>query len=59
MSEKRGGKPDAGDFDEGSDVKEQIRELERGGLRELMFATGVDDKWRFSEEFARRVMARY
>ncbi len=38
---------------------ERIRELERGGLRELMFATGVDEKWRFSQEFARRVMARY
>ena len=25
----------------------------------VMFATGVDEKWRFSEEFARRVMARY
>ena len=38
---------------------ERIRELERGGLRELMFATGVDEKWRFSQEFARRVMERY
>jgi len=38
---------------------EQIRELERQGLQELMFATGVDEKWRFSQEFARRVMARY
>jgi alkanesulfonate monooxygenase SsuD/methylene tetrahydromethanopterin reductase-like flavin-dependent oxidoreductase (luciferase family) len=37
---------------------EQIRELERQGLQELMFATGVDAKWRFAEEFARRVMAR-
>jgi len=37
---------------------EQIRELERQGLQELMFATGVDEKWRFAEEFARRVMAR-
>jgi alkanesulfonate monooxygenase SsuD/methylene tetrahydromethanopterin reductase-like flavin-dependent oxidoreductase (luciferase family) len=44
---------------EADELIEQIRELERGGLRELMFATGVDDKWRFSEEFARRVMARY
>jgi hypothetical protein len=24
-----------------------------------MFATGVDEKWRFSEEFARHVVARY
>jgi 5,10-methylenetetrahydromethanopterin reductase len=37
---------------------ERIRNLERQGLQELMFATGVDEKWRFSEEFARRVMAR-
>jgi alkanesulfonate monooxygenase SsuD/methylene tetrahydromethanopterin reductase-like flavin-dependent oxidoreductase (luciferase family) len=37
---------------------EQIRELERQGLQELMFATGVDDKWRFSEDFARQVMSR-
>jgi len=36
---------------------ERIRELERGGVRELMFATAVDKKWRFSEEFARRVAA--
>jgi len=44
----------------GSDgeLVEQIRELERHGLQELMFATGVDEKWRFAEEFARRVMAR-
>jgi 5,10-methylenetetrahydromethanopterin reductase len=38
---------------------ERIRELERGGLRELMFATGVDEKWRFSQDFARQVVARY
>jgi len=38
---------------------ERIRALERDGLRELMFATGVDEKWRFSQEFARRVMDRY
>ena len=38
---------------------ERIRELERGGLRELMFATGVDEKWRFSQEFARRVIEKY
>jgi 5,10-methylenetetrahydromethanopterin reductase len=37
---------------------EHVRELERQGLQELMFATGVDDKWRFAEEFARRVVAR-
>ena len=44
---------------EADDLIERIRELERGGLRELMFATGVDEKWRFSQEFARRVMERY
>jgi len=37
---------------------EQIRELERQGLEELMFATGVDEKWRFAAEFSRRVIAR-
>ena len=40
------------------ELVEQIRELEQQGLQELMFATGVDAKWRFAEEFARRVMAR-
>ncbi len=39
-------------------LAEQIRELERQGLQELMFATGVDDKWRFAEDFARQVMSR-
>ena len=37
---------------------EQIRDLEHQGLEELMFATGVGEKWRFAEEFSRRVMAR-
>ena len=37
---------------------ERIQELERGGLRELMWATGTDDKWRFSRDLADRVMAR-
>ena len=41
------------------EVIERIRELERGGLREIMWATGTDEKWRFSREFADRVMARY
>ena len=40
------------------ELVEQIRELEQQGLQELMFATGTDAKWRFAEEFARRVMAR-
>ena len=34
------------------------QELEGQGLPELMFATGVDEKRRFAEEFSRRVMAR-
>jgi alkanesulfonate monooxygenase SsuD/methylene tetrahydromethanopterin reductase-like flavin-dependent oxidoreductase (luciferase family) len=37
---------------------EQVRELEHQGLQELMFATGVDDKWRFADAFARQVIAR-
>ncbi len=40
------------------ELTEQIRELERQGLQELMFATGVDEKWRFAEDFSRRVVAR-
>jgi len=37
---------------------EQLRELERQGLQEIMFATGVDGKWHFAQELARQVMAR-
>jgi alkanesulfonate monooxygenase SsuD/methylene tetrahydromethanopterin reductase-like flavin-dependent oxidoreductase (luciferase family) len=37
---------------------EQIRELERQGLQELMFATGVGEKWGLAETFVRRVIAR-
>jgi len=37
---------------------EQVRELERQGLQELMFAIGVDEKWRVAEAFARGVIAR-
>jgi alkanesulfonate monooxygenase SsuD/methylene tetrahydromethanopterin reductase-like flavin-dependent oxidoreductase (luciferase family) len=37
-------------------LREQIRELERQGLQELMFATGVAEKWGMAEAFARRVM---
>ena len=40
------------------ELVEQIRELERQGLQELMFATGVGEKWALAEAFARRVMAR-
>ena len=35
-----------------------MRALEREGLAELMFATGVGEKWAVAEAFARRVMAR-
>jgi alkanesulfonate monooxygenase SsuD/methylene tetrahydromethanopterin reductase-like flavin-dependent oxidoreductase (luciferase family) len=41
------------------EVVERIKELERGGLREIMWATGTDEKWTFSRAFADRVMARY
>jgi alkanesulfonate monooxygenase SsuD/methylene tetrahydromethanopterin reductase-like flavin-dependent oxidoreductase (luciferase family) len=37
---------------------EQIRALEQQGLQELMFATGVEEKWHFAETFARQVMAK-
>jgi 5,10-methylenetetrahydromethanopterin reductase len=37
---------------------EQVRELEREGLQELMFAIGVEEKWRVAEAFARGVIAR-
>ena len=37
---------------------EQVRELERQGLQELLFAIGVDERWRVAEAFARRVIAR-
>jgi hypothetical protein len=40
------------------DLVEQIRDLERQGLQELMFATGNDEKWHVAEAFARQVMAK-
>jgi alkanesulfonate monooxygenase SsuD/methylene tetrahydromethanopterin reductase-like flavin-dependent oxidoreductase (luciferase family) len=40
------------------EIIEQIRELESQGLQEIMFATGVDAKWRFVEEFSRTVLRR-
>jgi 5,10-methylenetetrahydromethanopterin reductase len=43
---------------EAEELIERIQELERGGLRELMWATGTDEKWRFSQQLADRVMAR-
>lgn len=36
----------------------RIHELERDGLRELIFATGTAAKWQLAEAFAREVMAR-
>jgi alkanesulfonate monooxygenase SsuD/methylene tetrahydromethanopterin reductase-like flavin-dependent oxidoreductase (luciferase family) len=40
------------------ELVERVRALEAEGLQELMFATGVDEKWRFAEEFSRLVMSR-
>jgi 5,10-methylenetetrahydromethanopterin reductase len=40
------------------ELAEQIRALEGEGLEELMFATGVPEKWRLAEAFAREVMER-
>ena len=37
---------------------ERIRQLERDGLKELMFASGNPSKWRMAEDFARQVMHR-
>lgn len=37
---------------------ERVRQLEKDGLQELMFAAGTDAKWRQTEDFARQVMAR-
>ena len=40
------------------ELVERIRALEAEGLQELMFATGVDEKQRFAEDFSRLVMSR-
>ena len=40
------------------ELVEQIRTLEREGLRELMFATGIAEKFALAERFAREVIAR-
>jgi alkanesulfonate monooxygenase SsuD/methylene tetrahydromethanopterin reductase-like flavin-dependent oxidoreductase (luciferase family) len=40
------------------ELVEEVRELGRQGLQELMFAIGVDDKWGVAEAFARGVIAR-
>jgi 5,10-methylenetetrahydromethanopterin reductase len=40
------------------ELVERVRQLERDGLQELMFATGTSDKWGLAERFARHVMSR-
>lgn len=44
---------------EADSLVDQIRALEEEGLQEIMFASGVDGKWAFAEEFARKVMSRF
>jgi 5,10-methylenetetrahydromethanopterin reductase len=41
------------------EVVEQIQELERQGLQEIMWATATGGKWRFAEDFARKVMSKF
>jgi alkanesulfonate monooxygenase SsuD/methylene tetrahydromethanopterin reductase-like flavin-dependent oxidoreductase (luciferase family) len=40
------------------ELVERMRDLERQGLQELMFATGIAEKWAVAESFARHVIAR-
>jgi len=40
------------------ELVERMRELEAEGLQELMFATGVDEKWRLAADFSHQVMRR-
>lgn len=40
------------------EMLETVRALADQGLQELMFATGVDEKWRLASDFARLVMHR-
>ncbi|MCA8927336.1 MAG: LLM class flavin-dependent oxidoreductase [Alphaproteobacteria bacterium] len=40
------------------DLVEQVQDLERQGLQEIMWAAGTQGKWRFAEDFARQVMSR-
>lgn len=40
------------------ELVEQIRQLNADGLEHIMWATGNEAKWRFAEEFSRKVMAR-
>lgn len=41
------------------ELVEEIRELEAQGLQELMFASGVREKWEFAEQFSREIMSRF
>ncbi len=43
---------------EADELVERIADLEKDGLQELMFATGIPGKWRQAEDFARHVMTR-
>ncbi|MCH9673913.1 MAG: LLM class flavin-dependent oxidoreductase [Gammaproteobacteria bacterium] len=43
---------------EADELVEIVRDLADQGLQELMFATGVDEKWRLASDFSRLVMAR-
>ena len=42
----------------GDELVEQIRQLEAEGLQELMFATGVDEKWAFAQEFSEKILSK-
>lgn len=42
----------------GPELVERVRQLERDGLQELVFAIGSPGKYRLAEDFARQVMAR-
>jgi len=44
---------------EADEMVERIRELERDGLQELMFASGTPHKWRMAADFAQQVMRRF
>ena len=40
------------------ELVEHICALEQQGLQELIFATGINEKWQVAEAFAHQVMAR-
>jgi len=40
------------------ELLEKIRQMAADGLEEMIIATGTSAKWRFAEEFSRKVMAR-